>query len=158
VAIDVKDGNVSLEWARKVYRVVLAPTILEPDMTETKRLREEAKQDRINQGKPILPYPPVLAKMLRQGRNTRQRLGENLYVERGVVYCRHCDGVISKASENAKLYCLLLKEELGIAGPWIAVQNKGKSKNFHFWEYVCPHCGAKLLWVKPLPKSTRAPP
>jgi hypothetical protein len=24
--------------------------------------------------------------------------------------------------------------------------------------YICPHCGAKLLWVKSLPKSTRAPP
>jgi len=24
--------------------------------------------------------------------------------------------------------------------------------------YACPHCGAKLLWVKPLPKSTRDPP
>jgi len=25
-------------------------------------------------------------------------------------------------------------------------------------KYVCPHCGAKLLWVKALPKATRAPP
>ena len=25
-------------------------------------------------------------------------------------------------------------------------------------QYICPHCGAKLVWVKPLPKSTRAPP
>jgi len=25
-------------------------------------------------------------------------------------------------------------------------------------QYICPHCGAKLLWVKSLPKSTRAPP
>ena len=25
-------------------------------------------------------------------------------------------------------------------------------------QYICPLCGAKLLWVKPLPKSTRAPP
>lgn len=25
-------------------------------------------------------------------------------------------------------------------------------------QYICPHCGAKLLWVKRLPKSTRAPP
>ncbi len=24
--------------------------------------------------------------------------------------------------------------------------------------YICPHCGAKLRWVKSLPKSTRAPP
>jgi len=24
--------------------------------------------------------------------------------------------------------------------------------------YICPHCGTKLLWVKPLPKSSRAPP
>ncbi|MFC1896827.1 transposase [Thermodesulfobacteriota bacterium] len=24
--------------------------------------------------------------------------------------------------------------------------------------YICPHCGAGLLWVKSLPKSTRAPP
>ena len=24
--------------------------------------------------------------------------------------------------------------------------------------YICPHCGAKLLWIKSLPKSTRAPP
>ncbi len=24
--------------------------------------------------------------------------------------------------------------------------------------YICPHCGAKLRWVKPLPKSSRAPP
>jgi hypothetical protein len=24
--------------------------------------------------------------------------------------------------------------------------------------YICPHCGAKLLWVKSLPKLTRAPP
>jgi len=24
--------------------------------------------------------------------------------------------------------------------------------------YICPHCGAKLLWVKSLPKSTRDPP
>jgi hypothetical protein len=24
--------------------------------------------------------------------------------------------------------------------------------------YICPLCGAKQLWVKPLPKSTRAPP
>jgi len=24
--------------------------------------------------------------------------------------------------------------------------------------YICPHCGAKLCWVKALPKSTRAPP
>jgi len=24
--------------------------------------------------------------------------------------------------------------------------------------YICPTCGAKLLWVKPLPKSSRAPP
>ena len=25
-------------------------------------------------------------------------------------------------------------------------------------QYICPHCGAKLFWVKPLPKSARAPP
>jgi hypothetical protein len=25
-------------------------------------------------------------------------------------------------------------------------------------QYICPHCGARLRWVKPLPKSTRAPP
>ena len=25
-------------------------------------------------------------------------------------------------------------------------------------EYICPHCGAKLRWVKSLPKLTRAPP
>jgi len=25
-------------------------------------------------------------------------------------------------------------------------------------QHICPHCGAKLIWVKPLPKSTRAPP
>jgi len=25
-------------------------------------------------------------------------------------------------------------------------------------QYICPQCGARLLWVKPLPKSTRAPP
>lgn len=24
--------------------------------------------------------------------------------------------------------------------------------------YTCPHCGAKLRWLEPLPKSTRAPP
>jgi hypothetical protein len=24
--------------------------------------------------------------------------------------------------------------------------------------YICPHCGAKLLWVKSLPRSTRDPP
>ena len=24
--------------------------------------------------------------------------------------------------------------------------------------YICPHCGAKLRWIKPLSKSTRAPP
>jgi len=24
--------------------------------------------------------------------------------------------------------------------------------------YICPHCGAKLRWFKPLPKSTRDPP
>jgi hypothetical protein len=25
-------------------------------------------------------------------------------------------------------------------------------------QYICPHCGAKLLWVEALPKETRAPP
>jgi hypothetical protein len=25
-------------------------------------------------------------------------------------------------------------------------------------QYICPHCSAKLVWVKPVPKSTRAPP
>ena len=25
-------------------------------------------------------------------------------------------------------------------------------------QYICPHCSAKLVWVRPLPKSTRAPP
>ena len=24
--------------------------------------------------------------------------------------------------------------------------------------YICPHCGARLRWIKPLPKLTRAPP
>ena len=25
-------------------------------------------------------------------------------------------------------------------------------------QYICPHCSAKLHWVKPLPKATRDPP
>jgi hypothetical protein len=28
----------------------------------------------------------------------------------------------------------------------------------HSQQYICPDCGAKLRWVKSLPKSTRAPP
>jgi len=38
--------------------------------------------------------------------------------------------------------------------------NIGKSKATSTVDerYICPHCGEKLRWIKPLPKSTRAPP
>src|SRR4029077_13061060 len=45
VLADVCDGVVSLEAARKVYRVAITPDNLEIDWTETKRLRDDAKEE-----------------------------------------------------------------------------------------------------------------
>ena len=144
VARDVREGNVSPEWAKKAYRVVLNSMTGEPDLEKTRLLREQTKQIRMKRGRQILPTPGSLALVSPRGDSTQQRLGENLYAENGVVYCRHCNKAISKASENPKLYCLFLKENLGVAGPWIAAQNAGKSKYFQFWEYICPGCGSML--------------
>jgi N-methylhydantoinase B len=45
VLADVCDGVVSIEAARKVYRVAVTPDNLEIDWTETKRLRENAEEE-----------------------------------------------------------------------------------------------------------------
>jgi len=45
VLADVCDGVVSLEAARKVYKVAITPDNLEIDWTETKRLRDNAKEE-----------------------------------------------------------------------------------------------------------------
>jgi len=53
VAYDVRNFSVSLETARKAYGVVLDPNALEVDRILTEKAREEIRNERLRNGKPV---------------------------------------------------------------------------------------------------------
>lgn len=52
----------------------------------------------------------------------------------------------------------LLTVAKDLLGPVAEPSNTSNSNATLEKSLICPHCGAGLLWVKPLPKSPRAPP
>ncbi|MDP2643514.1 MAG: hydantoinase B/oxoprolinase family protein [Desulfobacterales bacterium] len=149
-AADVREGVTSVERARNLYGVIVDPSTLEPCLEDTRKLRHKIRSQRLKRGRFItgeaFTGPPG------KGKEKQQRLGGNLYIEKGVVYCARCDGAISPATENPKSRCLYLTEPLGIASPWISLRSGGDSVRFHFKEYICPHCGT-LVFVDQRPKD-----
>lgn len=139
---DVLDKCVSPEWAFGIYGVVLDSESLKIDADATKARRKELKAERLKSGQRIRPAQEGLLPT----NGATARLGESLYVTEGLVHCRSCKGIISKASDNPKEYCLLIRSPLKKANPWIALRLKGDNPLFALQEYVCPHCG-KLLFV-----------
>lgn len=139
---DVVNGCVSLKYAYDIYGVVLEPESLKVISGTTQSLRHELKAMRIKTGKKIGPTQGGLAPTIGQ----TMRLGGSLNVSEGLIRCRNCNGIISRASDNPKEFCVLIQSPFKKVSPWIALRLGGDNPELALLEYVCPKCG-KLLFV-----------
>jgi len=139
---DILNGCVSPEWASGIYGVVLEPGSLKviPEATEARR--KELKVERLQRGQRIKPAQQGLAPTS----GAIARLGESLYASEGLIHCHNCNGIISKAHDNPKEYCLVTRSPFKKANPWIALRLNGDNSELALFEYICPHCG-KLFFV-----------
>jgi N-methylhydantoinase B len=139
---DVLDGCVSLKYAHDIYGVVLETQSLKVNLGATQSLRNELKETRLKTGEKIMPTQEGLTPTIGQ----TMRLGGSLSISEGLIRCSNCHGIISKASDNPKLFCLVIRSPFKKVSPWIALRLGGDNPELALLEYVCPKCG-KLLFV-----------
>ena len=139
---DILDGCVSPEWAFSVYGVILRSESLKIDVEGTQARREELKAERLKTGQRIKPAQQRLTPTI----GPTMRLGESLYISEGLIHCSNCGAIISKAADNPKEYCLVIRSPFKKASPWIALRCGGDNPELILLEYICPNCG-RLLFV-----------
>lgn len=135
VASDVAKGNVSHEWARRLYGVVLNADGSVSDK-DTDALRISIRRERIKAG---------AGKSLK---NLFDEASGNDYVDALIsdgmnVQCGQCGTSFGKTNQSKEgLRCSVV--DLGEAGPWMARRWGGKSPHAKLWQYFCPGCAAAI--------------
>jgi len=129
---DVVERTVSIEGARKYYGVVLSVGSLLVDDAATATLREELRKSRIG-------HAPAATAL----RRNMDRLG--IVRANGHWQCAACDLPLGPVDQNPKEACSYHLQPVSTAGPLIAAETRGESKNFQLIEYSCPACGSLLV-------------
>jgi N-methylhydantoinase B len=135
VARDVGQGNVSRDWARRIYGVILNPDGT-PNRQETEALRISIRRSRLG-----LDVADGLKDW--NSTNPNNEHVDALISHQGRVRCGQC-GTDFGTPDNPKdaLKCSVV--ELGDAGPWVARRWNGRSPHAKLWQYFCPACAAAV--------------
>jgi N-methylhydantoinase B len=135
VARDVAEGNVSREWASRIYGVVLdAEGAVSPEGTEL--ARADIRRNRI--AKPGSSASPLPARVASDEDHV-----DALVAHDGIVRCGQC-GTQLGALDNPKQGLVRVITDVGEAGPWVARRWNGKSPQTRLWHHFCPACAAAL--------------
>jgi N-methylhydantoinase B len=142
VARDVAEGNVSADWAHRIYGVVLRPngTVAE---NETCARRDEIRTARLR---------PLQVAPRRQTINSRV---EALLSEGKKFYCGQCGANIGSAECDARAGLSAQISDLGEGGPWLARRWAGRSPEVKLWQYFCFSCGGSISIEQHLASETR---
>ena len=133
---DIENGWVSVEYARKLYGVVMDPDSLTVDKEETKRTRRAIRKQRLEASggeqtfvdapgaERITPFNDVL----------------DVVSWKGDKYLRcQCGHIVSPLGENYKLHSLQYEAPLSAAGPWVNPENRGDGR-LVLRQFYCPNC------------------
>lgn len=123
VAGDVAEGVVSEESAQRIYRVLL-DAAGQPDIEATGLARNAARRHRLD-----------------TARLNRPADGFDPFARAGGPYhgCVRC-----KTPLDIDAALPIVDEDLGAAGPYLAMRHAGKSARFSLRTIVCPKCGSAL--------------
>ncbi|MFQ5873292.1 MAG: acetone carboxylase subunit gamma, partial [Dehalococcoidia bacterium] len=133
---DVEDGLVSVEYARKIYGVVVDPGTLTVDEEATWQTRRAIRDQRLKAsgGQRALADAP--------GAERVAPFNEVMEVVswKGEKFLRcQCGHVVSPLSENYKKHALQYEAPLSEAGPWVNPQNLGDGR-LVLRQFFCPSC------------------
>ena len=144
VARDASEGTVSVEWAKKIYGVVIDSDTGVANEDATLSNRGEMRRQRLKDA----GYDADQMKEARDNwskqRPDGHRLGEAMQVCDGYVICARCEEKLAPAGDNPKRHVPALRRELNALGPWVAKRWDGESPDFEWIEYICPGCGYLL--------------
>lgn len=135
VMLDVHRGNVTLEWARRAYGVVLDHD-LRVDTAATEKLRAELRRTR------IAGVPPRERRRIDPTR--ARRIADGLLLADGLIACGKCAHAICPARENYKLHCAVIEEPITAANPHILDPRIYVDDEVVWRSYACPSCGLLL--------------
>lgn len=128
VARDVANRDVSVEWARKSYGVVLDGGG-RVDEVGTERMRADICRERIGRD-------PARAL------NGKSRTVEALLNNSHHHSCSRCHATLGRADMDARTGLVLKVTEIGEGGAWLGRRWQGRSPDVKLWQYFCPNCAA----------------
>jgi N-methylhydantoinase B len=106
VARDVADGNVSVEWAGRIYGVVLQPDGSASEV-QTRRRRDEIREERIG-------YAPGAASTIRNGPAC-----EAVFTDGSQHACARCGATLGPADQDVRGALATKITDLGTGGAWL---------------------------------------
>lgn len=146
VVLDVQRGDVTAEWAREGYGVVLDAQ-LQVDLQATEELRAELRKARIGQA-------PQRERRRIDPTHAR-RIAEGLLLAEEIIACRKCAREICSATENYKCHCAVSERPVSTVNPHILDPKTYVDDDMVFRSYACPSCG--LLIETEIARPTDAP-
>ncbi|MBI3016293.1 MAG: hydantoinase B/oxoprolinase family protein, partial [Candidatus Tectomicrobia bacterium] len=147
VRVDVLNGTVSVEAARKYYGVWLRGD-LSVDEGGTRREREQRIAERLGTRQPGTRSRLGSGNGSGERQIQGERIGEYLVRVRKngdeSLHCAKCGEHLGKNEAEWDGKVLVREVPLGTAGPWISLRYGGQSPNFSLRETLCPGCGTLL--------------
>ena len=132
-----------------MYKVAIDPKEWKVSTKNTKKLREEARKERLKKGKKeVAESPKGKTGKEKKGSQTARFLTEYLEIDSDhKIRCKKCGHVFCDADKNYKLYAL--KDQVSPFARGGETSARPKDDNWCvFREYYCPGC-AVLLNVDP---------
>ncbi len=144
VAADVRDEAVTLEWAEKVYGVVVDPDTFEAKGEETEKLRRTIRSRRLEDAEK--PAPAGAGRTLSPAAKKGRLLRISEYLEivektdgSKAICCMRCENEFCAPGGNYKKHALRRVTDLR------EVKRVGPGEPItRYQEYVCPGCGTLL--------------
>jgi N-methylhydantoinase B len=139
---DVQDGLVSVEGARRDYRVVVADAAGEPALDEaaTRELRRAERRARLSGREPTPPLPSPLTRGRRISSVLALIPGEG--DDKEDFACRRCGSTLGPGRANVKDH--LVVDEAPVPQRYPATQAHEGARRFVFRRFFCPGCAAQL--------------
>ena len=137
VARDILEGDVSAEWAKRIYGVIVQgdrAVAVSDTLSERARIR-----------KARLGYTLAARSLATTASEDNRSPVIDALISNGEhLYCAQCHTNLGSSAQDARLSLVTRVSELGDAGPWIAKRWQGRSPEVQLWQYFCPSCGSSI--------------
>lgn len=132
VVLDIQRGNVTLDWARTAYGVVLdGHDHVDMQATETQR-------DRLHKAR--MRHAPKHERQKVDAARAR-RIAEGLLLLDGVIACSKCAKAICQVTENYKRHCAMTEYPVSDINPYVLDPKIYVDDEMVLRDYACPSCG-----------------